>query len=268
MVQKELQRIGAAQRLGETKPITEGRAGVGKGRRRDQSCETKPVSAAPRGTGIVPVSLNHGRDAHATVPEAQGQWRETKPICATPRSTGILPVNFNHGRDAHATVPEAQGQWRETNPICATPRSTGILPVNFNHGRDAHATVLDAAGQWCETKPICATPRSTGILPVNFNHGRDAHATVPDAEGQSCETKPIRRKRQEGQVPCGKGVTTNGTCLWARRNKANSRRRRVGQGRGNEVVGRCTNKANSPKPDRNGRGAARSPLSAPPSPSV
>ena len=67
-----------------------------------ESCETNPICAAPRGTGIpsaslsgqaVPVNLNHGQDAHATIPpdggttnmaEAQRQSCETNPICVGP----------------------------------------------------------------------------------------------------------------------------------------------------------------------------------------
>ena len=76
---------------------------------------------------------------HTNVGEADERSCETNPISAAPRSTGILPVNLDHGRDgdpkrdllrlgthAHATVPpsgvdtnvaKAEGQSCKTNPI-------------------------------------------------------------------------------------------------------------------------------------------------------
>ncbi len=52
--------------------------------------ETNPICAVPRSTGIpsaafsgqaLPVSLKHGRDAHAIAPGAPDQSRQTNPIC-------------------------------------------------------------------------------------------------------------------------------------------------------------------------------------------
>jgi hypothetical protein len=63
-----------------------------------QSCETNPICDPPRGTGILPVNVHHGRDAHATVPpvgvatslpETWGLSCETKPI-----GRGVSSVKF------------------------------------------------------------------------------------------------------------------------------------------------------------------------------
>ena len=47
--------------------------------------------------------------------------------------------------------------------------------------------------------------------------------TMPPVRRQVRQTKPIRRKHQEGQVPCGRRVMTNWTREGPRQNKANSR---------------------------------------------
>ena len=55
--------------------------------------------------------------ARGTQPAWQGgqeQLCQTNPICGSPRGTGILPVNQEHGRDAHATGSAA---FCQTKPI-------------------------------------------------------------------------------------------------------------------------------------------------------
>jgi len=69
----------------------------------DETCKTNPISVPPRSTGILPVNLDHGRDAHATglpagvgtnTPKAPGQSCKTNPICGggSSRQGGYTPV--------------------------------------------------------------------------------------------------------------------------------------------------------------------------------
>jgi len=85
----------------------------------EQSCETKPICVGP--------------------------VAEPTPEAGSPRSTGILPVNVDHGRDAHATEPpdgvatngaEAQGQSCGTKPICAGANRgrASYRPIFRRHG--------------------------------------------------------------------------------------------------------------------------------------
>jgi hypothetical protein len=55
----------------------------------------------------------------------RAQMRKTNPISGSPRGTGILPVNPNRGRDAHATILAAQNQSCETNPISPAGNAAG-----------------------------------------------------------------------------------------------------------------------------------------------
>jgi hypothetical protein len=57
---------------------------------------------------------NSRRGGYPTIP-VRCRLCKTNPILAAPRGTGILPVNQDHGRDAHATVPA--GKSCKTNPI-------------------------------------------------------------------------------------------------------------------------------------------------------
>jgi hypothetical protein len=68
--------------------------GVGRGR---------PTHEEPPGEVIVPNKPNFQRGR-----VGWGRSCQTKPILARPRGTGILPVVQNHGQDAHATGPVAE----------------------------------------------------------------------------------------------------------------------------------------------------------------
>jgi hypothetical protein len=68
--------------------------------------------------------------------------------------------------------------------------------------------------------------------------------TSHSATSPSCETKPIRSESCERQVLCSERVMLDQTAQRLRKNKANSRRRRVGRGRGDE--GREANVQNEP----------------------
>jgi hypothetical protein len=74
--------------------------------------------------------------------------------------------------------------------------------------------VPEAQEQACQTKPIgpWLTGRGTGC-----GGRKGCRRSV-----QARQTKPIPPERHEGQVPCGKGVTTSWTCKGPRQNKANS----------------------------------------------
>ncbi len=92
--------------------VTPGRAEV-----QGQTRQTKPICTAPCDTGIpsaplsgqaLPVSEDHGQDAHATEPlggvtpggvEVQGQTRQTKPICVgmNDRPVGYRPIFRRRG---------------------------------------------------------------------------------------------------------------------------------------------------------------------------
>jgi hypothetical protein len=147
----------------------------------------------------------HDTRPAANAPDIEELSCETNPISTAPRSTGILPVNLDHGRDAHATVrpdgvftnrTDAEDQSCETNPICTAPRSTGILPVNLDHGRDAHATVrpdgvftnrTDAEDQSCKTNPI-----SSGLGPAARGASEEVGLPTPNLRrAELCKTNPI-----------------------------------------------------------------------------
>jgi hypothetical protein len=120
--------------------------------RSDLTCEglrkTNPMGSAPPDTGILPVGLNHGQDAHATggqdahatnppeggTPNGEGnQSCETNPIGAEPNVSQVL-----YGT-AVRSVSAPEGL-RKTNPIGSVPSGTSIPPASPNHRRDAQAT--------------------------------------------------------------------------------------------------------------------------------
>ncbi len=75
-----------------------------------ESCKTNPI---PRLRIADWIQTCGGTPA---LRPAEGKTRKTKPISATPRGTGILPVVQNHGQDVHATVPPEGGTPNEVLP--------------------------------------------------------------------------------------------------------------------------------------------------------
>ena len=155
--------------------------------------KTNPIWSAPRGTGIPPVSPDHGWDAHAThgqdahateltdpgnTEAPMGQSCETNPIGPEPGTSQALCGT------AVMSASASEGL-RKTNPIWSAPRGPDIPPVSPNHGRDAHAT-----------------------------HGQDAHATAPPGgdsvnlpagQGRLCETNAICAFRSLAATAAGRG---------------------------------------------------------------
>ncbi len=166
--------------------------------------KTNPIGSAPRGTGMPPVSPDHGQDAHATeltdpggTDTPVGQSCETNPICSEPDVSQV-----QYGTTVMSDT--AADGLRKTNPILTTPHGTGIasaslsgqaLPVASNHGQDAHAT---------HGRDGRATGTPNAIDRVwEPTHGQDGHATEPpggipvigvQAQGQLCETRRARQK--------------------------------------------------------------------------
>ncbi len=135
----------AGRQLCETNPICEGIGIQGSGVSSlkpdprpltpELLCETNPICPEPDASQV-----QCGTEVRSD--SAPDRLRKTKPISDAPRGTGILPVNPDHGRDAHTThgqdahateVPDwgstnrPVGQSCETNPICVEPDESQVL---------------------------------------------------------------------------------------------------------------------------------------------
>jgi hypothetical protein len=136
--------------------------------------KTNPMGSAPGDTGILPVGLNHGRDAHATemadrggTDTPRGQLCETKPIGAEPNA-GQVPCGTTVRSDS-----ACEGV-RKTNPMGRVPCGTGIPPVDPNHGR-VHPFTGFRAG----SEPVEEDGCHIHGQDARATHGRDAHAAAP-----------------------------------------------------------------------------------------
>jgi hypothetical protein len=108
---------------------------------------------------------------------------------------------------------DRSGRGRARSP--AEPSLGPIVPNKPNLPRTGRKRRCRHWGQSRQTKPI--TRRCAGMGEGRQGRpGRRCWAEV-------CQTKPIPPDRREGQVPCGKRVTTNWTCKGPQENKANIR---------------------------------------------
>ena len=179
--------------------------------RKAEAGEGQAWSQASRSTGILPVTLIHGRDAHAT---------ETPCGVTANRVDSARQSQFAVQESEHSPPCEIAEQSQSPavegghSPPCETAKqsqSQGVSSSKCEGSSGAGLAAEDSLSR--ETKPIetagtvCSAPagasRSTGILPVTLNHGRDAHATETPcgvttsgagpvgAEDLSCQTNPI-----------------------------------------------------------------------------
>ncbi len=99
-----------AGRLCQTKPIWRWPASIG-----GESCKTNPILATSRGTGILPVPVKHGQDAHATLLTAPGQ------SCDNTSLPGVVPATNPIWPGLGRASFRVEGRC-ETNPICHPAR--------------------------------------------------------------------------------------------------------------------------------------------------
>jgi len=179
-----------------------------------QSCETNPICSSLRGTGILPVDRNHGRDAHATTPTAQDETCKTNPI-----SDGVARDGGHRGRRTRGNRAK-RTQFR--HPPCWDQRGDHakqgqLLPWKVS-GEDAQPT--KSRGRVVRNEAnFPATPGGPGP------EGRGAGANcakrsqfgwsggVP--EGEMCETNPIpggAGRASLGARPSDHGLPPNRLC--------------------------------------------------------
>ncbi len=187
----------------------------------DEMCETNPIGPGPQ------VSQAQWDTAVMSDWPPDGLWK-TNPISGAPRGTGILPVNPDHGRDAHTThgqdahateLPDwgstnrPVGQSCQTNPICVEPEVSQVLcgtevrsDSASNGLRKTNPISEEAAGaRACETTPIVEEVRVPG--PGASDLTPDPRPLTP---GRLCETNPIPGDPTAGwSAACG-GPTSRG----------------------------------------------------------
>ena len=142
--------------------------------------QTNPIWSAPRGTGIPPVSPDHGRDgepkrdlsrlgthAHATdltdpgsTDTPAGQSCETNPIGPEPDMSQVLCGTA-------VMSDSAPDGLRKTNPIDGEASSRGRQAARPSGLPASHFTLETAAEPPCETNPIFDLPRAgAAVEPV------------------------------------------------------------------------------------------------------
>jgi hypothetical protein len=183
-VGKELWWIGHAC---ETKPIPGGAAGknVQNEPNLAASCAKRTqFPAPPGGTGL------QGR-------ATRGESCQTNPISATPRGTGILPVAQNHGQDADPKRELSRLGTRA--PATGTPdgiatslsetwdHSCKTNPIPGEAGRDEATGAWDG-GKSCKTNPISGPagwPRLGG-QGVNMQNKPNFAERIDRKRGRPC----------------------------------------------------------------------------------
>ncbi|MBN1508126.1 MAG: hypothetical protein JW955_14845 [Sedimentisphaerales bacterium] len=149
-----------------------------------QSACSVPARAS-RSTGILPVTLLHGRDAHAT--ETPGGVTTNGDDCAKQSQLEEVPG----GAPAPGGEPNDPSRGRlgymaadsvcETKPIAEVSSLKCEVSSGTDSGPPRETNPIDCGEAVCDVP--ARVSRSTGILPVTGIHGRDAHATETPGGG-------------------------------------------------------------------------------------
>ena len=161
----------------------------------------------------------------------EGETCETNPIRPT-RQAGRVP---GEGECAKRT---------QFGPGVPAPAGPNVRNEPNSRRRRVGRGVGDTGREGCRAKQSQFGPQTR--MDESQQGGR--HSRLWD---QSCQTNPIHRRRQEGQVPCGKRVMTNWTRKMASAKQSQLRdgQARARAGKAGSSAGRagCTNKANLPR---------------------
>jgi hypothetical protein len=259
----------------ETKPIA--RSGA------PRRCLDCGLRIADRPVGDV-------RPAACRLWPAEGEMCETNPISAVPRGTGIpsaalsgqaLAVSLDHRQDADATIPPDGG----TTNLSETPRQlhqTNPIPGEAGWGE---TTETADAGQSCETNPISAELGRGGrsAAPNKANSRRSDGWGRPSVRNKANQPRQTARNRPNLATPAGGGAAGERKCAkqtqfapaqrnrWGKPHPARGRNcakrtqfRRPGRGLGDVTRGaNAQNEPNFTRAPGNGRGRPGGPAGDP-----